>query len=148
MNSLTKVGGQMRALLQDILIVVSACLVFLARAVYAAPFETFDLAKENVAVRIADLEINPAQLGAFTKAVKEEMDEAVRIEPGVLAIYAVAIKGKPNQIRFVEIYASEEAYLTHRESPHFKKYLETTKSMITARQLHEGVPIKLSGKKR
>lgn len=110
--------------------------------------ETFDLAEEGVAVRIADLTIDPAQLDAYTAAVKEEMDDAVRLEPGVIAIYATAIKGKANQIRFVEIYANEKAYLTHRETPHFKKYLEATKSMITARELFEGIPVKLAGKKR
>lgn len=114
----------------------------------AAPAETFDLAKEGVVVRIADLTIDPAQLEAYKAAVKEEMDDAVRMETGVLAIYAVSIKGKPNQIRFTEIYASEQAYLVHRETPHFKRYFEATKKMITARELFEGVPIKLAGKKR
>ena len=110
--------------------------------------ETYDLAKEGVAVRIADLVIDPKQLEAFKAAVKEEMEDAVRLEPGVISIYAVAIKGKPNHIRFTEIYANEKAYLTHRETPHFKKYFETTKSMITGRELFEGEPVQLSGKKR
>ena len=115
---------------------------------WAASAQTFDLAKEGVSIRIADLTIDPAQLEKYTAAVKEEIDDAVRLEPGVLAIYAVAIKGKPNQIRFVEIYTGEDAYLKHRETPHFKKYFETTKSMITARELHGGIPLKLAGKKR
>ncbi|RYZ65221.1 MAG: antibiotic biosynthesis monooxygenase, partial [Proteobacteria bacterium] len=74
----------------------------------AASAQTFDLAKEGVAIRIADLTIDPAQLEKYTAAVKEEIDDAVRLEPGVLAIYAVAMKGKSNQIRFVEIYTSED----------------------------------------
>jgi hypothetical protein len=43
-------------------------------------------------VRIAELEINPAQLESYKAAVKEEMETSVRVEPGVLAIYAVAEK--------------------------------------------------------
>lgn len=38
--------------------------------------------------RVAELEIDPAQLERYTAAVREEMETSVRIEPGVLAIYA------------------------------------------------------------
>jgi len=97
-------------------------------------------------VRIAELEIDPAQLNAFLAAVKEEMDDAVRLEPGVLAIHAVADKLRPNLLRFFEIYASEEAYQLHLVSPHFLKYRSTTQPMILARTLIETVPVQLSAK--
>lgn len=71
-------------------------------------------------VRIAELVIDPAQLDAYTAAVKEEMENAIRLEPGVLAIYSVAEKDKPNSLRFFEIYTSEAAYRSHIESSHFK----------------------------
>ena len=71
-------------------------------------------------VRIAELEIDPAQLESYVAAVKEEMEAAVRLEPGVLAIYAVAEKDHPTRLRFFEIYASEGAYRSHIDSPHFK----------------------------
>ncbi len=100
----------------------------------------------GVVVRIAELEIDPSQLPAFVAAVKEEMDEAVRVEPGVLAIYAVAEKDNPWRLRFFEIYASDEAYQAHRESPHFKNYIATTSSMIISRELIEMVPLQLSSK--
>lgn len=99
-------------------------------------------------VRIAELEIDPAQLDAYKAAVKEEMEASVRVEPGVLAIYAVAEKDNPAKLRFFEMYADEAAYNTHRESPHFKKYVETTKDMIKSRKLIETVPIQLSDKKK
>src|SRR5881275_1576025 len=78
-------------------------------------------------VRIAELEIDPARLDAYKAAVKEEMEASVRVEPGVLAIYAVAEKDNPARLRFFEIYADEAAYRSHRETAHFKKYAETTK---------------------
>ena len=99
-------------------------------------------------VRIAELEIDPAKMDAYLAAVKEEMDDAVRLEPGVIAIYAVAEKDHPNRLHFFEIYANEAAYLTHRETPHFKKYLAATQSMIVARRLIETVPVQLSAKPR
>ena len=99
-------------------------------------------------VRIAELEIDPAQLDAYKASVKEEMEASVRVEPGVLAIYAVAEKDNPTKLRFFEIYADEAAYNSHRESAHFKKYAETTKDMIKSRKLIETVPIQLSDKKK
>ncbi|WP_225927046.1 MULTISPECIES: putative quinol monooxygenase [Pseudomonas] len=97
-------------------------------------------------VRIAELVIDPAQLEAYKVAVREEMAESIRVEPGVLAIYSVAEKGKPNSLRFFEIYASEEAYRAHIESPHFKKYVAITQPMIVSRKLIETQPVQLSAK--
>jgi uncharacterized protein (DUF1330 family)/quinol monooxygenase YgiN len=100
----------------------------------------------GVVVRIAELEIDPAQLGAYTAAVKEEMADAVRLEPGVIAIYSVAEKDNPARLRFFEIYASEAAYRSHIDSPHFKKYVEVTTPMIRSRKLLETMPVQLSAK--
>ena len=98
-------------------------------------------------VRIAELEIDPAQLERYTAAVKEEMETSVRVEPGVLAIYAVAEADYPSRLRFFEMYADEAAYRAHIESAHFKRYVETTTGMITSRKLIDTVPIQLSAKK-
>jgi quinol monooxygenase YgiN len=99
-------------------------------------------------VRIAELEIDPGQLDAYTAAVREEMETSVRAEPGVLAIYCVAIKDDPSKLRFFEIYADEAAYDAHVASAHFKKYVATTRDMITSRKLIETVPVQMSAKKR
>ena len=40
-------------------------------------------------VRIAELEIDTAQLEAYKAAVTEEIEASIRVEPGVLAIYSV-----------------------------------------------------------
>ena len=101
----------------------------------------------DIVVRIAELDIDPAQRAGFISAVREEMEEAVRVEPGVLAIYAVAEKDDPSRLRFFEIYANEAAYRDHLASPHFRKYVAITTSMIRARELIETVPIQLSSKK-
>ena len=100
----------------------------------------------DVAVRIAQLEIDPARIDDYTRAVKEEMRDAVRLEPGVLAIYAVAEKENPARLHFFEIYTSEAAYASHRETPHFKKYLAATQPMIRGRKLIEATPVQMSDK--
>ena len=96
--------------------------------------------------RYAELEIEPSQLVQYHAAVKEEMATSVRVEPGVLAIYAVADSENPAKLRFFEIYADEAAFRAHVASPHFKKYVETTRSMIRSRVLRDTVPVQLSDK--
>ena len=105
------------------------------------------IAQGDIVVRIAELDVDPAQRDSFISAVKEEMDEAVRVEPGVLAIYAVAEKDNPSRLRFFEIYENDEAYRAHLESPHFQKYVVRTTPMILVRELVETIPIQLSAKK-
>jgi quinol monooxygenase YgiN len=100
----------------------------------------------DVVVRMAQLEIDPARLEEYTRAVREEMQDAVRLEPGVLAIYAVAEKENPARLHFFEIYTSEAAYASHRETPHFKKYLAATQPMIRGRKLIEATPVQMSDK--
>ncbi|QND48462.1 antibiotic biosynthesis monooxygenase [Rhizobium lusitanum] len=97
-------------------------------------------------VRIAELEIDPAQMEAYSAAVKVEMETSIRVEPGVLALYAVSIKGKPNHLRFFEMYADNAAYEAHRNSAHFKTYVATTKDMILDRKLFETDNFQLSAK--
>lgn len=92
-------------------------------------------------VRIAELAIDPAQLQAYVAAVSEEIDDSIRLEPGVLTIYAVALADKRHHLRFFEIYADQAAYRQHIESPHFMKYLQATKAMIRSRRLFETGPV-------
>jgi quinol monooxygenase YgiN len=99
-------------------------------------------------VRIAELEIDPAQLPAYEAAVSEEIDDSIRLEPGVLTLYAVALADQRNHLRFFEIYAHEVAYRQHLESAHFKKYVETTKPMIRSRKLFETRPVYLGLRQR
>ena len=104
-------------------------------------------AQDAVTVRIARLRIKSNELQAFTEAVKEEMEAALRLEPGVVAIYAVADKNDPAKLTFFEIYVNEEAYDIHRKTPHFIKYYETTKDMVAERELIEAVPVELRDKR-
>jgi quinol monooxygenase YgiN len=99
-------------------------------------------------VRIAELEIDPAQLESYKAAVKEEIETSIRVEPGVLAIYAVAEEDNPSKLRFFEMYTDEGAYNAHIQSTHFKKYVQVTTDMIISRRLIDTVPIVLGAKKQ
>jgi len=99
-------------------------------------------------VRFAELEIDAAQLEAYTAALREEIETSVRVEPGVLAIYATAETHNPTRFRFFEMYADADAYEAHIASAHFRKYVAATKSMITFKRLIETTPVQLSAKAR
>src|SRR5215470_13530325 len=92
-------------------------------------------------VRIAELEIDPAQLDAYKLALKEEIETSIRDEPGVLALYAVSLKGHPEQIRLFETYRDVAAYESHLQSPHFKTYKTRTQRMVKLLKLLETEPI-------
>lgn len=97
-------------------------------------------------VRIAEIEIDPTQFEAYTRALREEISTSVRTEPGVLTLYAVAIKDHPSQIRIFETYADKVAYEKHVQSLHFKKYKSETQGMVRSLNLIETSPILLGAK--
>ena len=69
--------------------------------------------------RMAEIEIDPAQLEGYLAALKEQIEAAVRLEPGVLALHSVADKENPARVFVFEIYADIDAYKAHLETAHF-----------------------------
>jgi quinol monooxygenase YgiN len=102
----------------------------------------------NLVVRIAKLQIDSAQLENYKAALKEHAETAVRVEPGVLTLYAVYDKNNPTHVTVFEIYASEAAYQAHLETAHFKKYKSTTKDMVKSLELIPCSPIALESKSK
>lgn len=97
-------------------------------------------------VRIAELDIDPAELDAYKALLREEIDASVRSEPGVLSLNAVSVKDNPAQIRILEIYADQAAYEAHLKTPHFLKYKNGTAGMVRSLKLIETDPILLRSK--
>jgi len=92
-------------------------------------------------VRLARLVIDSTQLEPYKALLKEEIETSVRVEPGVITLYAVSENDKPTHITILEIYASEEAYKSHIKTPHFLKYKQGTASMVKSLDLAEGLPL-------
>jgi quinol monooxygenase YgiN len=97
-------------------------------------------------VRIAELEVDPEQLGAYRALLAEEIEASVATEPGVLMLHAVAEKERPEQIRILEVYASREAYEAHLLTPHFLKYKTGTAGMVKSLRLVDVDPVMMRGK--
>jgi quinol monooxygenase YgiN len=97
-------------------------------------------------VRIAELEIDPNQISAYSALLSEEIEASIRIEPGVLFLYALSIKGSPSKIRVIEGYADHSAYEAHLTTLHFLNYKEQTAGMVKSLRLIETEPIILKAK--
>ena len=97
-------------------------------------------------MRIAKIVVDSSQLENYKAALKEGIEAAVRLEPGVLSLNAVYERANPNHITVFEIYADMEAYQLHIQTPHFKKYKTTVNDMVKALELVDVVPIALATK--
>ena len=100
----------------------------------------------NRYIRLAELEIDPRQVDAFTTAVREVGQVSVRAEEGCLALYAVAERENPSRVRVFEIYRDSAAYEAHLQTPHFQKFRATTNSMVLSRKLLDATPVSLATK--
>lgn len=91
--------------------------------------------QKEMMVRLAEIEIFPADLEEYSAILKEEAAASVKLEPGVLCIFPMYQKESPTQIRLLEIYANREAYESHLKTPHFQHYKTSTLKMVKSLKL-------------
>lgn len=99
--------------------------------------EQAEAQQDHRMIRIAKIQVDPAQLDSYNAALKEQMTTAVRVEPGVLTYYAVADKTNPSHITILEIYADTAAYQSHIQTEHFKKYKASVQNMVKFLELDD-----------
>ncbi|OOG68838.1 putative quinol monooxygenase [Flavobacterium sp. A45] len=104
-------------------------------------FEASYSQNKNQIVRLAKLVINPEDLKNYQIALKEEIETSIKIEPGVLTLYAVSERDNPNHITILEIYKDRDSYNLHIKTPHFIKYKDYTKDMVKSLELIETDPL-------
>ncbi len=104
--------------------------------------------KQDPYIQIAEIEIDPSQIDAYRTAVKDHIETAVRVEPGVLTLYAVSDKNDPSKGTVFEIYRDIDAYRLHLKSEHFKRYKATTEGMVKSLKLIRTDAIALGAKAR
>lgn len=115
------------------LVAISLLLIFSSQSAFGQ--------KENQMVRLAKLVIDANQLDSYNAFLKEEIETSVRVEKGVITLYAVAEKNNPTHITILEIYADSSAYQAHIKTPHFLKYKNGTKDMVLSLELVEATPL-------
>ncbi len=90
---------------------------------------------DEMLIRISEIKIEEQYLEEYIKILKYEAEASVRLEPGVISIYPMFKMEDPTEIRILEIYADNEAYKAHLETPHFKEYKSSTLNMVESLKL-------------
>lgn len=93
------------------------------------------LAQQKQIIRIAEIEIYPEYIEEYKDILKLEAEASIRLEPGVISIFPMFDKKDSTLIKILEIYANEEAYKSHLETPHFKHYKTSTLKMVRSLKL-------------
>lgn len=89
----------------------------------------------KIIFRISEIEVHPKHIEAYSAILKNEAEASVKLEAGVICIFPMFQKESPNQFRVLEIYANNEAYQAHLQTPHFKHYKESTLKMVKSLKL-------------
>ena len=84
---------------------------------------------------MAKIKVDINQLEKYKVALKEQMNTAIKVEPGILSYTVVADKKDLSLITILEVYANLEAYQSHILTPHFKKYKDAVKDMVLSLEL-------------
>ena len=92
-------------------------------------------------VRLSKITVDPTQIDAYNAFLKEEIEASMRLEPGVLTLYATAEKDAPHKVTILEIYADRAAYEKHLQTPHFQKYKQGTLEMVKELELVDVKPL-------
>jgi quinol monooxygenase YgiN len=92
-------------------------------------------------VRLAVIEVEKTQLRAYNELLKEEIDDSIEKEPGVITLYAIAEKENPERVTLFETYADSAQYRAHLATPHFQKYKQGTLQMVKHLELIETEPL-------
>lgn len=116
-------------------------LSLLATLLISAGYQTASAQQSTMMVRLAEIEINPADLEKYKAILAEESAASVKLEPGVIVIFPMFQKDNPTSVRLLEIYASRAAYEAHIKSPHFQTYKTSTLPMVKSLKLVEMTPI-------
>ena len=86
-------------------------------------------------VLMVHLQAKPEQREKFMDMALENAAAARSTEPGCQQFDVVVDPEDPNRIAFYEVYDSKAAFETHRETAHFKKYLENAVPLLVSREL-------------
>ena len=92
-------------------------------------------------VRLSRIVVDSTRLASYKALLKEEIEASMRKEPGVLTLYAVFERKRPNHLTILEMYADEAAYQAHVKTPHFLKYKQGTLAMVQELELLDTDPL-------
>ncbi|MGH9256737.1 MAG: putative quinol monooxygenase [Vicinamibacterales bacterium] len=77
------------------------------------------------------LRVKPEHISEFLEVALHNAAHAVN-EPGCLRFDVIQDRDDPACFRFYEVYRDDAALAAHRQTPHFKRYIEATPQWLAA----------------
>lgn len=120
-----------------VLSLVATCMAVISFFGFAAEAPSTAAANpyEQNIVRLSKITVAPEYLDQYKAFAAEVGRESMKREPGVRVLYSMQEKKNPTRFAILEIYANQEAYQHHIQTPHFRKYKEGTLHMVTSLEL-------------
>jgi autoinducer 2-degrading protein len=84
-----------------------------------------------------EIPVNPEHRDAFEAQLKDHATKTLAGEVGCIQFDAHTTPDDPNLFFIYEVYADEDAMVTHRASPQLARYREATAHMVIKRRLKE-----------
>ena len=76
---------------------------------------------------IVTVEINPDKLPEFLELLESKDVEGTRAEPGCLRFDMLQVKDSANKFVLYETYKDMDAFLAHKQTPHYLAWAEFKK---------------------
>jgi autoinducer 2-degrading protein len=78
------------------------------------------------------VQVKPEHAAEFLEVVRYDAEHSEKDEPGCLRFDVIQDREDPNRFYFYEVYRDEQALEAHRQTPHFKYYLEKSQAWLAA----------------
>jgi autoinducer 2-degrading protein len=78
------------------------------------------------------IRVKPEHVSEFLDIARYDAEHSERDEPGCLRFDVIQDRDDPSRLYFYEVYRDEAALETHRQTPHFKFYVEKTQDWLAA----------------
>jgi quinol monooxygenase YgiN len=78
------------------------------------------------------IQVKPEHVSAFMEMACYDAEHSQKDEPGCLRFDVIQDLDNPHRFYFYEVYKDEAAQQAHRQTPHFKLYVEKTQPWLAA----------------
>lgn len=86
-------------------------------------------------VVLVRVQVKPELLGEFKTAILKNAELSVQRDPGCVRFDVLQEEDDPTRWYFYEVYEREQAWLDHRESAHFRAFMEVGNRAIVTREV-------------
>jgi quinol monooxygenase YgiN len=85
-----------------------------------------------VLVLLVTVHVKPEHASEFVEAAVTNATRSAADEPGCLRFDVIRDRDDPNCLYYYEVYDDDDALAAHRQTPHFKAYVEKIQPWLAA----------------